>query len=101
VVWRIISLGVYDPYRSRRFPSPVSARPFGLPLFTQVHGTGILRSSLVEAFSKTSGVEFSKDQRYDPVEGGVPCPARLGAQWHWAAPESVKLSPSTATNSHS
>ena len=45
------------------------------------------------------GVEFSKDQRYDPV--GVPCLARLDAQWHWASPESVKLSPSTGTYSHS
>ena len=40
-------------------------------------------------------------QRSDPV-GGVPCPAALlDAQWHWAAPESVKLSPSTVTNSQS
>ena len=27
---------MYDLYRSRRFPNPVSARPFFLPLFTNV-----------------------------------------------------------------
>src|SRR5215213_6437130 len=49
---------------------------------------------------ETSEVGFSKVQRHDPV-GGVPCPALLDAQWHWAPPASVKLSPSTGTNSHS
>lgn len=38
MVWRNIRLGVYDPYRSRRFANPVSARPFVLPLSTRVRG---------------------------------------------------------------
>jgi len=40
VVWRNIRVGVYDLYRSRRFPNPVSARPSLLPLFTRLRRRG-------------------------------------------------------------
>jgi hypothetical protein len=85
--------------------------------FATLSATKNMRSKPVQLFSKqfrkvrspkfacrsvlgTSEVGFSKVQRYDPV-GGVPCSALLNAQWHWAPPESVKLSPSTGTNRHS
>ena len=40
MVWRNIRVGVYDLYRLRRFPNPVSARPSLLPLFTRVRRRG-------------------------------------------------------------